>query len=165
MIDVQIKIENADRIIAALEKVTKKVQRKVISAGCRAGAKLIQQDAKTRAPKKSGLLRKAIRVRVSKRVGTGNGTGTRKKKRGEVSINAQIGKGDFRGETFYGAFQEYGWKSGKRVSKGTEDNRRQIAGKHFMENAYKAQRSAALSAMTNTILEGLEKAVREEAVK
>lgn len=165
MIDVTVKIENADRIIAALDKVTKKVQRKVISAGCRAGAKLIQTNAKTRAPRKSGLLAKAIRVRVSKRVGN------RKKKRGEVAVNAQIGKGDFKGETFYGAFQEFGWHSGKRAGKqhlkkgGIEDQRKFIAGKHFMEQAYKAQASSALSAMSRTIVDGLEQAVREEAVR
>lgn len=159
MIETTIKIEGAKEIAAALEKVSKKVARKVISAGCRAGAKLIQTDAKNRAPHKSGLLKKAIKVKVSKYVGT------RKKKRGEVAINAQIGKGDFKGETFYGAFQEYGWKSGRRTTKGQTDNRRQIEGKHFMERAYKAQRSAALSTMINTIRTGLEAAVRENAVK
>jgi hypothetical protein len=43
----------------------------------------------------------------------------------------RLGKGFFRGDEFYGAFQEFGWKAGKRG----RFNRRSIPGKHFMQRA------------------------------
>jgi len=147
-------IIGAKETIAKLDALDKKVRRKVVSAAMRAGAKVIVARAKANAPVASGKLKKAINVRVAKFIGS------RKKKRGEIAINAQIGKGNFKGKTFYGAFQEFGWKSGRRVKKGKTDNRRQIQGKHFMETAGKQGASEAVNVIMNTIRTGIEEAAK-----
>ena len=154
-IETTIKITGVKEVNAALSELVKKVQRKVISKAVRAGAKPIQAKAKTLAPIKTKILQKSIKVRVSKYVGK------RKKKRGEVAINVQTGKGDYKGDTFYGAFQEFGWKAGKRGS----ENRTEIPGKHYLENAYKAERDAAVRAIVDELKRGVEEATKEVAVK
>lgn len=156
----QVTITGLAEVNKALTELSKKVQRKVISKACRAAAKTIQAKAKTNAPKgPTGLLKRAIKVRVSKYVGN------RKKKRSEVAINVQIGKGDFKGKTFYGAFQEFGWKSGRRFARSQKDTRKQIPGKHFMENAYKSERDQAVNALVDELKRGIEEAGKEVAVK
>ena len=63
-------IKGADRVarkFRALEKLAKKDQKKCIRKGARAGAKIIQKQAKQNAPKDKGELRKSIKVRSLKR--------------------------------------------------------------------------------------------------
>lgn len=156
-----IKIKGAKETAAKLDALDKKVRRKVVSKAIRAGAKVIQQRAKANAPVRSGALKKAIVVRGSKYVGR------RKKKRGEVAFNAQIGAGNFKGKTFYGGFQEFGRHVGKRSAalrdyrRATgEDPRRFIEGKHFMEQAGKQGASAAVSVIHDTIHQGIAEAAK-----
>lgn len=149
-----VKVTGDKETIAKLDALDKKLRRKVVTKALRAGAKVIQQRAKANAPRRSGLMASKIKVRASKYIGN------RRKKRGEIAINAQIGKGDFKGDTFYGAFQEFGWKSGKRVTKGQTDNRKQIQGKHFMERAGKQGESEAISVIDSTVRQGIEEAAK-----
>lgn len=159
---ISFKLHGIERTIAALEWLDKKVRRKVVSKAMRAGAKVIQQRAKANAPKgETGNLKRAITVRASKYIGR------RKKNRNEVSFNAQIGAGNFKGKTFYGAFQEFGHHVGKRSTalrdykRATgEDPRRFIEGKHFIERAGKQGEGEAVSVIISTLRQGIEEAAK-----
>lgn len=73
-----------------------RVERQAIRKACRAGAKLICEEARTRAPVKSGVLKRNIKVRAGRR------------KRAYISMEVITKDGFFKGEAFYGAFQEFG---------------------------------------------------------
>lgn len=97
-----------DKLVAALGGMTKRVVRKRVSSALRAGAKVVQASAAANAPVKSGQLKRSIKVRSS-----------RTRRPGEVGIVVITGAGDYKGDEFYGAFQEYGWEQGDR----SDDNR------------------------------------------
>lgn len=101
----------------------------------RKAARPILSEAKTNAPVKSGALRGSLTIRAMPKSRKGIG----------VKVTNKVGH-DFQGKTFYGGFQEYGWKVGRRRSKrgGTSDNRRKVAGKWFMRNAGNAQEQNAI---------------------
>jgi HK97 gp10 family phage protein len=127
-----------DRSVKALFKQYSGPQgKKAIRAAFRAGAKVVTTEARKLAPKKRGTLKKAIRTRAGKR------------SRRYIAIISLIGEGFFKGKAFYGGFQEFGWKAGKRPSKRVTntpgDTRKQIPGKHFMERAAKSKERAAVN--------------------
>jgi len=115
------KLVGEKRLIRLLERSAPKAAKKAIRKGSRDGSKIITRAAKANAPEKSGRLGRAIKTRAAKR------------RRGFIGTVTRIGAGAFLDETFYGGFQEWGWKTGKRGS----ENRRQIPGKHFLEEAAK----------------------------
>lgn len=121
-----------------------KVQKKVLRKPLREAAKVIQKQAKRNAPKDTGLLRRSLRVRAGRRS---------RRFKNTVRIVVITGEGFFKGETFYGAFQEFGWKLGKR---GTP-NRRQMPALHYIERAYKAKESEARSVAMKGIALGIMK--------
>lgn len=147
-IEVKIEIKGAKELAARLDKLDKKVRNKVVSRALRAGAKVVQSRAKQLAPRQTGALAKAIKVRTSKFFMG------RKKKRGEVAIDVTVGKANFQGDTFYGGFQEFGWKAGAQ--------QRQIPGKHFMERAANAVAPQAMAAIIAELAAGIEAAARED---
>lgn len=105
-------IKGDKELIRKLDKLAKKDIKKAIRKGSRAGAKVVQREAKSIAPKDSGQLAKSIKVRSLKRSRSTIGT---------TASNA------FRGtEQFYGAFQEYGY---------TSRGGNKIEGKGFMKQA------------------------------
>lgn len=95
-------IDGMDELTAALSRLEAFAEKDVIKKACRAGAKVVADAAKELAPEKTGRLKNAIRVRMGR------------VKRGSVSALAAVGKRWFAGDEFYGAFQEFGWKSGRR---------------------------------------------------
>lgn len=123
---VVIKLVGDRKLIRKLERLEKKDARRAIRRGSRAGIKIVTAAVKAAAPVgATGQLRKAIRTRAAKR------------SRRFIGAVTRLGEGYFKGETFYGSFQEFGWHSGKRRGKGKPDNRKWIEGKHFMEEAAK----------------------------
>lgn len=76
--------------------------KKALRNGLRAGAKITTAAARAVAPVRTGQLRRAIRTKAAKR------------SRRYIGVKTMIGEGYFKGETFYGAFVEFGWKTGKR---------------------------------------------------
>lgn len=137
-----IKITGARAIQRALDELPKRLAKKVIRQALRAGAKVIQPAAKAEAPEKTGQTRRAIKVRAGK-----------SRKKNVISLGVIIGKGSYQGETFYGAFQNFGWKTGKRGS----SNRTQVPGKHFMEKALAEKGVAARDVAEDVILAGIER--------
>ena len=113
-----------------------KVQKKVVRKPLRDGAKIINDAAKTIAPVQSGQLRRALKVRAAKRS---------RRNKNVVTVRPQIGEGDFKGDTFYGAFVEYGTKK--------------MAGRHYMEQAFKTKSEPA----KNVVLAGIKQGIESEA--
>lgn len=79
----------------------------------------------------------------------------RRRRPGWLAMVIGTKAGWFKGMTFYGGFQEWGWKTGKRGSA----NRRQIPGRHFVERAFGAARDVAL----NTLVAGLKAGIAQVA--
>lgn len=89
---------------AKLSALTDAEARKAVLGATREAAKVIQAEAKRTAPKRTGALRRSIKVRAIKR------------SRKRIGMRVTTSKLDsvYQGKTFYGAFQEYGWKTGAR---------------------------------------------------
>jgi HK97 gp10 family phage protein len=138
-----IQIEGAKQLEARLKALPAKVSGKIGRQALRAGAKDIQSPAVQHAPRKSGLLASTIKVRAARR------------SRGKIGAVVQTGQGFFRGKTFYGAFEEFGWRVGRRA---LGQSRRQVEGKHYMLHAFEAQKAAALETIKTELAAGIERA-------
>jgi len=123
-------IVGTEALAAVLKNIPEKEAKPAIRAGTRAGQKIIARATKRMAPRRTGRLVSAIKVKAMKR------------RRGRIGTVTVLGEGFLKGDTFYGAFQEFGWYAGKR--KGGRKSRqsshetlghRYIEGKHFMERA------------------------------
>lgn len=91
-------ITGFDEIYKKLSQLEPKLQKKLANKGMRKAMKVIQQEVKNNVPVLSGLTKKAVKVRAMKRSRKGYG------------IEVRIGEGDYKGETFYASFIEYGTK-------------------------------------------------------
>lgn len=122
-------IKGGDRLDRALREMDRRLSRKVVNGSLRSGAKVIQAGAMQNAPVRTGALRAAIKVRSAKR-----------RRGGNLAIVVGVGKQWFQGDQFYGAFQEFGWRAGKRRSQASvrerSETRPQIPGEHFVEYAF-----------------------------
>jgi HK97 gp10 family phage protein len=117
----------------------------VIQNACKEALKPAQQTARAMAPRRTGRLRQSIRIRVLKR----------SRKRVGARITTNQSDNQFTGKTFYGAFQEFGWKTGKRGS----PNRRPVAARKFMKNAIAAHRDQALDIFRGVLRDHVRKVV------
>lgn len=98
-----------DRALSALDS---KVARQVAGKALRAGAKIIEDEAKRLAPVKTGALRNAIKLVPGKN------------RKDYKSVKVAIGQNWFTGDQFYAAFQEFGWKTGARKTQGVATAKR-----------------------------------------
>ncbi len=121
-------IKEIDRALKALEP---KVAKKVIRQSIRAALKPIRDEIKGEVPLKTGLLRSAIKVRAAKR------------SRVSIGVVVIIGRGDFKGDTFYGAFQEYGTST--------------MPGKHFMRKVFDRESNEARAQIEKGVRDGIER--------
>lgn len=137
-----IRISGNKAIERACRELPARLAKKVIRQGLRAGAKVVQSDAQVHAPVDTGRTARAIKVRAGK-----------SRKKNVITMAVIIGKGDYQGGTFYGAFVNFGHKTGKRGSA----NRREIPGKHFMDNALHDKAEQAQTAATTVINAGIER--------
>lgn len=97
-----IKLQGGKALEKKLKELPKGIRNKVIRQSLRAGAKIVHTETKAQAPVDSGLLKSALKVRAAKR------------SRKRIAVNVQTKDGDYKGETFYGAFVTYGHRLGKR---------------------------------------------------
>jgi len=110
-----------------LKALATNLGKKIVRKAARPAMKPIHAAAKANAPRRTGLLQKSIKIRAQAR------------SRKWFGVRVTIGKGDYKGKTFYGAFQEYGWKTGKKGS----ENRKEIEDKHFMKQAFDSHKEQA----------------------
>jgi len=101
----------------------------------RKGMKIITTEAKQQAPVDTGLTRRSIKTRAGKR------------KRNVISIETRIGEGDFKGETFYASFLEFGAP------------KRGLEPRPFMRPAYEREGEKARDVAMEALKEGLESVV------
>ena len=118
-------VDGLDKLLRKLNGLEPKVRRMALRRGMRAGAKIIRNEVVRRAPKRTGDLRRNVKVRAGKR--------SRKGWTIEIRLSKE---GNYRGKTFYGAFGEFGTKVRRRKNG-------QITGRvralHFMESAFDAR--------------------------
>lgn len=135
-----VRVVGLDEAIRKLRELPKRVQGKTIRPALRAAAKLIQQEAKSLAPSDTGQLRRNIKARAGKRA------------RNRISMVVQNKDGDYQGETYYAAFQEFGYRVGpRRLGSG----RTAVPGRHFMEQAGKNKARAAIDLVESMMRNGV----------
>jgi HK97 gp10 family phage protein len=143
----------------ALSQLALDLRKKVIRKALRAGAKVVQAQAKANAPVRTGLMRRRIVVMASK---------LRKAARGEVGVYLTVratkkarATKDRRNDPFYFKFQEQGFHAvGRRRVGGGRKARaaklasgqyRFIEGKKFLGNAFAAKRNEALQVILGEV--------------
>lgn len=137
---IRLEVRGAKELKRQLDQLADVEIRKILRKAMRAGAKVILPAARANAPVgATGAIRKGIRVRAARR------------SRKYIGIVIVLGKGFFLGDEFYGAFQELGWKTGKRKS----SNRRQIPGKHFLQRAAEQKGKAAGDVVIARLWQGI----------
>jgi HK97 gp10 family phage protein len=105
-------------LIRKLRSLTSKDAKAAIRKGTRVGAKIVQASAKVHAPKLTGDLAADIKVRSLVR--------------SQKYVGTTVRNAMFKGDRFYGGFQELGWKVGSRK---LGDGRKQVPGRHYMKRA------------------------------
>lgn len=116
--------------------------KKVIRTAARKALKPVAAAARTLAPRDTGALAKAVKIRALKR------------SRSRTGARVTIGAGEFIGKTFYGGFQEWGW---------TTKSGRKVAGLRFLREAADTQKSNALMIYRNEIRQEITKLARRAA--
>lgn len=91
-------------IDAKLKEFATRAQRRIVRKAAEAGLQPVLAAAKQLIPVATGKLRNNLSIGQIKR----------SRKRIGFRLSLSGGEQDFKGETFYGAFQEYGWRVGKR---------------------------------------------------
>lgn len=131
-----------NKALAALGgKLAMKLERKAL----RQVSKPVLADAKANCPVDSGDLKRSLKLRAMKR------------SRVRIGLQVATGRKWFSGDTYYGAFQEFGWKTGKRGS----ENRKQIPPKHFVTKAYEKHKPTIEQAWVAATRGLVEEAARE----
>lgn len=120
---VEVVIKNRGRAAKKLARGKDRIVRKAQSRSLRAAAKPVLRDAKAFVDSETGTLEDSLKIRAGKR------------RRHSVSIVVQTGDGFFKGETFYGAFVEYGHRMGKRPKSGQADTRRIVMPHPYLQPA------------------------------
>lgn len=130
IMDLRVKITgfaNVDKKLADLEK---KVATKVIRQAMRKAAKPVLEAAINNAPVgETGELKKNIKIKAGKR------------SRYKTTLKVQTGEGDYKGDTFYASFVEFGSES--QPAQG------------FMRRAYDSESEKAKQIAISEIIKGL----------
>lgn len=132
--DFGIKMTGFKKLDRQLRKLPGPMAKKALRKGLRAGAKIIQAEAKVRVPKVTGALRKSIRVRAAR------------KRRGTVGVTVTTGQKDnaFVGDTYYGGMVEFGTS--------------RMTARPFMQPAFDAKKQQALDVIRRVTGVEIEKA-------
>ena len=124
MIDAQLNQQQVARVRRMVEQFPKKIRNKILRQELRKAAKTLVAPSKAATPVQTGKLKRSVKVRAVKR--------SRK------AIGVVVGYSDkaYTGQTFYGAFLEWGWKAGRRVSRSKNrtapDTRTEIPGRRIL---------------------------------
>jgi len=149
----------------ALRTLPTKLENRILRRALNLAADPILERAKSNAPVETGLLRESLKK-----------SGVRNKK-GRMGISVGTNSGDYKGETFYAAFVEYGHRIGKRNNaqkrrkefekKGlsVRDDRAAVPARPFLRPAFDARRDQALEIMKHEIGTGVEKEFARRAKK
>jgi HK97 gp10 family phage protein len=146
-----VKLIGGEELRRKLLTIDKKVAKQISSQALRAGAKVMLDATRRITPVISGTLKRSLKVRAGKR------------KKDRVSFQVQTRDGDYKGETFYGAFVNFGHRVGKRKarrnSRTFNDTRKEVPANPFMARGFELSKNAALSKVTDVLKSGIEAAV------
>lgn len=151
---VAIEVKGLREVKAALLRYPPKLARKFVMTGIREALKIIQKDARRLAPRETGDLRRAIKIKRSK-INT-------KPKRGRYGMYLHINKKN----AYYGRFQHDGWNThgqktggflrdpsqrraitnvfGTRTGRRTLPGRTNVPGKKFMLRAFRRKKKKSV---------------------
>jgi HK97 gp10 family phage protein len=168
-------LEGDKELSEMLRKLTKAEFKSAVQTGAKKAMSPVQKTARSLAPKRTGKLKRAIRVRVLKR------------SRVRVGARVTVGHHDnmFKGRTFYAAFQEYGWKAGKRASNqdlgvakrkrrtaaqreeiaSMNSSRKAVRGKRYLERATKSNYDTVISLFRVEVVGGIHKVFKRSSAK
>jgi HK97 gp10 family phage protein len=168
-------LEGDKELTDMLRKLNKAEFKSAVQTGAKKAMAPVQKTARAIAPKKTGKLKRSIRIRVLKR------------SRVRVGARVTVGAHDnmYKGRTFYAAFQEYGWKAGKRASNKDigaakrkrrtaaqreevatlNNSRKRVEGKRYLERATKTNRNAVISLFQKEVVGGIYKVFKRASSK
>ena len=137
-----------------LEQLAGAQQKKVVRKAARESIKTLLPTVRRNAPEDTGALRRSFVVRAIER------------SRKRIGARITNRKGHlFKSKTFYGGFQEWGWRVGKRRKKGEVDDRRKIPGKFFLKKAADSKRRSILTLYQNHIRQGVEGIAKDNGAR
>ena len=149
--DVTVKITGLQEAQKALYSYSRQLGDRVVRAALRQGANLVLKQARANAPKRTGALRKALRVANSK---INNG----RNRKGVIGLYLSIRRGKGRADprdAFYGRIIESDWQAGKT----------KVAGQKFVQRAYLSQRENAARLIAQSAIRGAEIVARRTGLK
>lgn len=119
-----------------LTQISERLGDKVVIMSLRKGGRFLLKKVRELEPVKTGRLRRATKVRLSKK--------NRRRTNGQVGIYININKGRKRDDekgAFYGNYIDQGYRRGNR----------QIPGKHFVLTAFEQNKMEALTIILDSI--------------
>ena len=136
------KVTGAKEMEAKLRTMGKKAGNAYLKEALREAAKPVLSTMKSYAPKKSGVLERAIRIRAGR------------SGKGKVSVLVGPGRKFFTGKAYYAGFVNFGHFIGRRLAgkfsskakyheASVKAGKKFVPGKHFVERAYDASKGAA----------------------
>lgn len=144
------KLQGFKELADAMRELPKQVAKNALRSAVNAGASEIRKEARTRAPKKSGTLKRALYQKQIRE------ESSQYKQVFYVGVRAgptrgKDGKKDYSRDAWYWRFVEFG------TSK--------MAAKPFLRPAFESKKQAAVSAIGKKLDERIQKAARELAKK
>lgn len=147
---ITVQLIGAAEVERILTDIPKRQGDKALRKGMRAGAKLVTRRAKAR-------IQSDYETHEKNQLGPAVKTRSAKRSRKFIGAVTTLGEKFFKGDTFYGAFGEFGHFAGKRRGGGA---RKFVEGKHPMENAAEEVGQRAGRTATRVALAELQKQVR-----
>ena len=143
-------VDGLNQLMKDIQKLERMPQ-KQITKGARKGANVILKDARARAPKRTGVMRKGIYLKAEK--------SRRGKKVFQITFRSNPEFVKITSDStryFYPASQEFGFR--------TRDGGK-VEGKHFLTEAMQTRQAEAAAVMVETIGEEIEKALSEGSIR
>jgi HK97 gp10 family phage protein len=147
----------AEELQKILLEMPRELTAKALREGAKAGAEVILEAARAKAPVyngpprpdvQPGLLRDSLKVTV-------------RAKEEEVTATVSTSEGDYKGDDFYASFIEFGHKVGKRPGKArgvkVEDGRPTVAPRPFLRPAFDNNKDRAVEAFRAAVTAAIDR--------
>ncbi|MCP4100460.1 MAG: HK97 gp10 family phage protein [Lentisphaerae bacterium] len=173
---IDLKVSGIDEVNKALYSYSQQLGDKVILKALREGAKIVQKEARNRAPRRTGKLRRNIVVKNSQ---------IYSKRRNAYKLGVYLsinkkGKASDRRNAYYGRFHEDGWNThgklegtrqsitqifGKRTGRKTQRGKTDMQAQKFMKGAFDSRKHKALKMIIKATERGSEIIKRKTGLK
>lgn len=120
-LQIDFKLFGHEKVAKRLKKLENKIILRTVKRAAKKSAQFVHARMLPEVPTETGALRKAIKIRTFATAKKGAGA--------SITINKRF----FKGDEFYGAFQELGWTLGDRKSRAS--NAKKVPGLRFMRKA------------------------------